>query len=451
MGLKTLGAYLQIRPKNWGGVHIAFHCRFPMSPRHHRSSGSYPHSQHSEEEVPTTSFPADFSFRVEFPAGSLPAHANAGCSREVFSSTSIGQVISPFPQFDQDRSDDSCRLVREGGRHCLRQLITDATFTADSTSTQALQKPSFLFGDHVEDPAILTLGEEHWLTLDGGALLYIPSIPRQYSFTHLRRQAVRRQMSWDLTKDAERVPCGYTSHSKTPGSGGYHHIRGLCPGITGLDTAPPGETSAAASTVGNRLALLGRRLPPPEPRCYGWASSLAKGWWARMTDFVLARWERDLKSSGLYAPIRATMYGIPVSCRHFLALLETYMPDSNTFLTSGGDSSAPIHELDVLTPSAVNELLEKAETRERQAHMFLAGLCPSLRRYLVCRRFYSVREVANAATSQENESAMFQKDKEGNTKDKGKNKRLFLGPQQQQQQQQSPYRRGPQYNQRAPQ
>ncbi|XP_020250976.1 uncharacterized protein LOC109828374, partial [Asparagus officinalis] len=308
---------------------------FPMSPRHHRSSGSYPHSQHSEEEAPTTSFPADFSFRVEFPAGSLPAHANAGCSREVFSSTSIGQVISPFPQFDQDRSDDSCRLVREGGRHCLRQLITDATFTADSTSTQALQKPSFLFGDHVEDPAILTLGEEHWLTLDGGALLYIPSIPRQYSFTHLRRQAVRRQMSWDLTKDAERVPCGYTSHSKTPGSGGYHHIRGLCPGITGLDTAPPGETSAAASTVGNRLALLGRRLPPPEPRCYGWASSLAKGWWARMTDFVLARWERDLKSSGLYAPIRATMYGIPVSCRHFLALLETYMPDSNTFLTSG--------------------------------------------------------------------------------------------------------------------
>ncbi|XP_020265152.1 uncharacterized protein LOC109840790 [Asparagus officinalis] len=215
---------------------------------------------------------------VEFPSSSLPPHANTGCSREVFSSASIRQAVSPLPQFDRDRSDESCRLIREGGRHCLRQLITDASFTADSTSTQALRKPSFLFGDHVEDPATLTLTEEHWLNLDEGALLYIPSIPRQYSFTHLRGQAVGRQMSWDLTKDAERVPCGYTSHHKTPGSSGYHDIRGLRPGIVGLDTAPPCEVSAAAPTVSNRLALLGRRLPPPEPRCYGWASSLAKGW-----------------------------------------------------------------------------------------------------------------------------------------------------------------------------
>ena len=87
----------------------------------------------------------------------------------------------------------------------MRQLITDASFTPDSTSTQALKKPGFLFGDHTEDPATLTLTEEHWLNLHEGALLYIPSIPRQYSFTHLEGQAVERQMSWHLTDDAERV------------------------------------------------------------------------------------------------------------------------------------------------------------------------------------------------------------------------------------------------------
>ncbi|XP_020266317.1 uncharacterized protein LOC109841788 [Asparagus officinalis] len=232
-----------------------------MSPRRSRPRRSRSRSQHSEEEVPTTSSSAASFFGVEFPSGSLPPHANTGCSRGVFSSASLRQAVSPLPRFDRGRSDESCRLVREGGRHCLRQLITDATFTADSTSTQALQKPSFLFGDHVEDPAILTLEEEHWLTFDGGACLYIPSIPRQYSFSHLKGQAVDRQMSWPLTEDAERVQCGYVTHHKTPGSNGYPDVRGLRPGIMGLDTAPPGEVSAAASTVAMAMRWLMRRNP----------------------------------------------------------------------------------------------------------------------------------------------------------------------------------------------
>ncbi|XP_020250925.1 uncharacterized protein LOC109828310 [Asparagus officinalis] len=152
-------------------------------------------------------------------------------------------------------------------------------------------------------------------------------------------------MSWKLTDDAERVQFGYVSHGKTPGSGGYHPVRGLRPGIMGLDAAPPDEMFAVASTVRNRLALLGRKLPHPEYRCYGWASSLPKGWWPRMTGYVLGRWEKILKSSGLYVPIRATMYGLPVSCRHFLALLETYIPDSNTFLTGDGELGLALHEM----------------------------------------------------------------------------------------------------------
>ncbi|XP_020262898.1 uncharacterized protein LOC109838879 [Asparagus officinalis] len=316
-----------------------------MSPRRSRPSGSHPCSQHGMEEAPTTSSPVTSCFGVDFPGGSFPVHANTGCSREVFSSTSARRVVDPFPQFDRDRSDESCRLIRDGGRHCLRQLITDAPFTADATSTQALKKPDFLFGDHVEDPDTLTFSEEHWLNLEESALLYIPSVPRHCSFTHLEGQGVERRMSWELTDDAVRVQCGYVSHGKTPGSGGYHPVRGLRPGIMGLDAAPPDEMFTVASTVRNRLALLGRRLPHPEFRCYGWASSLPKGWWPRMTDYVLGHWEKILKSSGLYVPIRATMYGLPVSCRHFLALLETYMPDSNTFLTGDGELGLALHEM----------------------------------------------------------------------------------------------------------
>ncbi|XP_020263338.1 uncharacterized protein LOC109839321 [Asparagus officinalis] len=221
----------------------------------------------------------------------------------------------------------------------------DAPFTANSISTQALERPNYLFGDSVEDPARLNLADEHWLNNDEGTVLYIPSIPRQHSFTHLEGQAVERQISWKLTDDRDRVHCGYISSHKTPGSHGRHLIRGLRPGIMGLDTAPPGEMSTAAPTVRNRLATLGRKLPPREFRCFGWAYSPPKGWWTRMTGYVLGRWERHLKSSGLYAPIRATMYGFPVSCRHFLALLETYIPESNTFLTSGGELGLALHEM----------------------------------------------------------------------------------------------------------
>ncbi|XP_020272139.1 GTPase-activating protein GYP7-like [Asparagus officinalis] len=109
---------------------------------------------------------------VEFPTGSLSPHATIGCSGEVFSSVSVRQAVGSLPQFDRDRSDESCSLIRDGGRHCLRRLITDAPFTTDSTSTQVLEKPSFLFGDHNEDPAKLILTDEHWLNNDEGALLF---------------------------------------------------------------------------------------------------------------------------------------------------------------------------------------------------------------------------------------------------------------------------------------
>ena len=55
-------------------------------------------------------------------------------------------------------------------------------------------------------------------------------------------------------------------------------------------------------------------------------------------------------------------------------------------------------------------------TEERQAQMFLMGLRPGLRRYIVSRRFRSVREVADAAMAQETDTAIFIKGKDGNAK-----------------------------------
>ena len=64
-----------------------------------------------------------------------------------------------------------------------------------------------------------------------------------------------------------------------------------------------------------------------------------------MTSYVLGRWENDLRSSGLYAPIRATMYGFPVSSRHFLALLEIHILDNNTFFTCSGELGLALREM----------------------------------------------------------------------------------------------------------
>ena len=70
---------------------------------------------------------------------------------------------------------------------------------------------------------------------------------------------------------------------------------------------------------------------------------------------------------------------------------------------------------------------------EHQTQMFMMGLHPSLRRYLVSLRFHSVQEEADTVIAQKIETDMFQKSKEGNSKagqsgDKGKRKRSFSGP-----------------------
>ncbi|XP_020250079.1 uncharacterized protein LOC109827483 [Asparagus officinalis] len=102
------------------------------------------------------------------------------------------------------------------------------------------------------------------------------------------------------------------------------------------------------------------------------------------------------------------------------------------------------------------------QSGERQAQMFLMILRPSLHRYLVSRRFRSVQEVADTAISQEIETVMFQKNKEGNNKsgqqnDKGKGKRPFAGlggPQQRgkdfHHHQQGKFKKGVQHDSRAP-
>ena len=82
-----------------------------------------------------------------------------------------------------------------------------------------------------------------------------------------------------------------------------------------------------------------------EYRCYGWVHSPVKKLWTHMASYVLGRWGNELKRSGLYTSIRATMYGLPISKYHFLALLELYNPDTNTFLTRNGELGLALHKM----------------------------------------------------------------------------------------------------------
>ena len=72
------------------------------------------------------------------------------------------------------------------------------------------------------------------------------------------------------------------------------------------------------------------------------------------------------------------------------------------------------------------------QTEERKARMFERGLKPQIRRYLVSQRFSTLREVADAAISQETDFAAIQKGKEvaGKLAEKGKGKSPFAAPQQ---------------------
>ncbi|XP_020271996.1 uncharacterized protein LOC109847164 [Asparagus officinalis] len=99
-------------------------------------------------------------------------------------------------------------------------------------------------------------------------------------------------------------------------------------------------------------------------------------------------------------------------------------------------------------------------TEERQAQMFLMGLRPGLRRYIVSQGFRSDQEVADAAMAQETDTAYFIKGKDngksGQPEDKGKGKRPFGGsggPHQQSKgpHQQGPHKKGHQQDQRAQQ
>ena len=145
----------------------------------------------------------------------------------------------------------------------------------DVSSIQPLKKTDFLFGDSARDPDAVFIDAEQWLHKTGSGFIYLPKIPRHRSLTELRRQAVTREMSWRLTEEHESVHCGYITHQAAPGSS-RSHITGLHPGVLGLDAPPRNELLAAASTLKNCLAALGREMPATRHRFYGWVHSLDK-------------------------------------------------------------------------------------------------------------------------------------------------------------------------------
>ncbi|ONK56835.1 uncharacterized protein A4U43_C10F13590 [Asparagus officinalis] len=285
-----------------------------------------------------------FSFLVEFLSREFSAHSVEGHCSEAYASTDEPIPVPVDPQFAPGVPEELSRLVRKGERHSLRQLITDAPLVKDPSSTHPLRKPDYLFGDSIEDPAAVFLGMEQWLHHDDGGHLYLPPIPRHRSFAELRCQAVPREMSWRLTEEHERIHYSYITRG-TVGSSNRNQITGLHPGITGLNDPPKGEIFTVANTVKNRLAALGREMPATGHRCYGWVHSSDRLWWTRLSHYILDRFGEDLKAGGLYAAIRATTYGLTMSVPHFLALLELYNPDANTFLTKHGELGLALHEM----------------------------------------------------------------------------------------------------------
>ncbi|ONK69409.1 uncharacterized protein A4U43_C05F22560 [Asparagus officinalis] len=144
-------------------------------------------------------------------------------------------------------------------------------------------------------------------------------------------------MPWVLTEEHDCVHCGYVTHGAIPGSSDRNRIIGLHPGVLGLNDPPRGEVFTVANTVKNRLVNLGREMSVTGHRCFGWVHSSDKVWWTRLSHYILNRFEVELKGSGLYEAVRATTYGLTISVPHFLALLEIYNPDTNTFLTKHGE------------------------------------------------------------------------------------------------------------------
>ncbi|ONK56546.1 uncharacterized protein A4U43_C10F9920 [Asparagus officinalis] len=296
------------------------------------------------------------SYAVEYPSRAFSSHAVNGRRDEYYLTF---DDFSPIPltlPFVPGTSTEVAQVVKEGGHRALRQLITDAPFVKDISSVQSLRKTDFLFGDSVRDPDAVFIDAEQWLHKNSGGFIYFPKIPRHRSLTELRRQAAKREMSWRLTEEHESVHCGYINHQAAPGSS-RNHIIGLHPGVLGLDALPRNEFLASASTLRNRLADLGREMPTMRHRFYGWVHSLDKLWWTRMTKYVLSRWSEELHACGLYAAIRASMYGLPVSAKHFFALCELYNPDSNTFLTRHGELGLALHEMHKISGLPMGQML----------------------------------------------------------------------------------------------
>ncbi|ONK66765.1 uncharacterized protein A4U43_C06F11710 [Asparagus officinalis] len=250
---------------------------------------------------------------VEFLSREFNAHSVEGRCSESYASTDEPIPVPVAPLFAPGVPEELPRLIRKGERRSLRQLIMDAPLVKDQSSTHPLRKPDYLFRDSIEDPPLFFLG---W---SSGCIMTTVA-----TYTFLRFLATVRSPSFGV-----KLFLG----------------RWLHPGITGLNDPPKGEIFTVANTVRNRLVALGREMPATGHRCYGWVHSSDRLWWTHLSHYILDRFGEDLKAGGLYAAVRATTYGLTMSVPHFLALLELYNPNANTFLTKHGELGLALHEM----------------------------------------------------------------------------------------------------------
>ena len=89
----------------------------------------------------------------------------------------------------------------------LREILSDGQFESDSRTL--LRKPTFFFGDSIEeDETALYDGNYKWLRRIGNRKFFLPNMERTYPLPYLQHMSMRRIMDWDLVKPYSGVSLG---------------------------------------------------------------------------------------------------------------------------------------------------------------------------------------------------------------------------------------------------
>ena len=196
-----------------------------------------------------------------------------------------------------DKSKERRERLSEVDMMTLRELMTDAEFTADSRVP--MKKPVFFFRDKISEGGYtLHDGDYKWLRQIEGRKFFLPNMERMYPLSYLQHMSVPRIMAWEIARPVPKVSLGTLGSRKVYIVGHEKEVFGLFPGLLRSDHLV-GETPQLGTTFINVFMKAGGDFPV-DFRPLGWIHSTDKYWWGRMVSFVLAELGGPLDQVGLY-------------------------------------------------------------------------------------------------------------------------------------------------------